>query len=194
MLSNFSVKKPYTVVVAVITVLILGTISFINLETDLLPSLDLPYVVIATSYPGASPEEVEMIVTKPVEQAVATTNNIKNVSSVSKENVSIVILEFNSDTNMDSATIEINGTLDLIKPAWDDYSIGSPMVMRLNPDMLPVMISAVDVEGLDIFEVSKMVDEKIIPELESVTGVASVTGVGLLEERIEVLIDEIKRF
>src|SRR5690606_7223455 len=99
-----------------ITVLILGTISFINLETDLLPSLDLPYVVIATSYPGASPEEVEMIVTKPVEQAVATTNNIKNVSSVSKENVSIVILEFNSDTNMDSATIEINGTLDLIKP------------------------------------------------------------------------------
>lgn len=192
MLSNFSVKKPYTVVVAVITVLILGTISFINLETDLLPSLDLPYVVIATSYPGASPEEVEMIVTKPVEQAVATTNNIKNVSSVSKENVSIVILEFNSDTNMDSATIEINGTLDLIKPAWDDYSIGSPMVMRLNPDMLPVMISAVDVEGLDIFEVSKMVDEKIIPELESVTGVASVTGVGLLEERIEVLIDETK--
>lgn len=188
MLSKFSVKRPYTIVVAVIMVLILGSISFTNLKTDLLPSIDLPYVVIATSYPGASPEEVEMVVTKPIEQVVATTNNIKNVSSVSRENSSLVILEFNNDTNMDSATIEINSMLDLIKPAWDD-SIGSPMVIRLNPDMLPVMVSSVDVEGLDIFEISQMVDEKIIPELESINGVASVSGVGLLEENIEVLID-----
>lgn len=192
MLSKFSVKKPYTVVVAVVIVLILGIISFINLNTDLLPSIDLPYIVIMTSYPGASPEEVEMVVTKPIEQAVATVNNIKNVSSVSRENSSIVILEFNNDTNMDSATIEINNMLDLIKPAWDDYSINSPMLMRLNPDMLPVMISAVDAEGLDIVEVSEMAREKIIPELESVNGVASVTGVGLLEEKIEVLIDSDK--
>ena len=136
MLSKFSVKRPYTVVVAVVVVLILGVISFINLNTDLLPSIDLPYVVIMTTYPGASPEEVEMIVTKPIEQAVATVNNIKNVSSISRENSSIVIMEFNNDTNMDSATIEINGMLDLIKPAWDNYSISSPMLMRLNPDML----------------------------------------------------------
>ncbi|MCF6465017.1 efflux RND transporter permease subunit [Clostridium sp. Cult2] len=189
MLSKFSVKRPYTVVVAVIVVLILGAISFINLNTDLLPSIDLPYVVIMTNYPGASPEEIEMIVTKPIEQATATVNNIKNVSSISRENSSIVILEFNNDTNMDSATIEINGMLDLIKPAWDDYSISSPMLMRLNPDMLPVMISAVDVEDMDIVEISEMVREKIIPELESVNGVASVTGIGLLEEKIEILID-----
>lgn len=192
MLSKFSVKRPYTVIVAVIVVLILGAISFINLNTDLLPSIDLPYVVIMTTYPGASPEEVEMIVTKPIEQAVATVNNIKNVSSISRENSSIVILEFNNDTNMDSATIEINGMLDLVKPAWDDYAINSPMLMRLNPDMLPVMISAVDVEGLDIVEISEMVNEEIIPELESINGVASVTGVGLLEEKIQVLIDDEK--
>jgi myosin heavy subunit len=192
MLSKFSVKRPYTVVVAVVVVLILGVISFINLNTDLLPSIDLPYVVIMTTYPGASPEEVEMIVTKPIEQAVATVNNIKNVSSISRENSSIVIMEFNNDTNMDSATIEINGMLDLIKPAWDNYSISSPMLMRLNPDMLPVMISAVDVEGLDIVEISEMVNQKIIPEFESVNGVASVKGVGLLDEKIEVLIDNEK--
>lgn len=192
MLSKFSVRKPYTVVVAVIIVLILGIISFMNLNTDLLPSIDLPYIVIMTSYPGASPEEVEMIVTKPIEQAVATVNNIKNVSSLSRENSSVVILEFNNDTNMDSATIEINSMLDLIKPAWDDYGINSPMLMRLNPDMLPVMISAVDVKDLDIVEISEMVRENIIPELESVNGVASVNGVGLLEEKIEVLIDDEK--
>ncbi|NMB07764.1 MAG: MMPL family transporter [Tissierellia bacterium] len=192
MLSKFSVKKPYTVIVAVIIVLILGIISFMNLKTDLLPSIDLPYVVIMTSYPGASPEEIEMIVTKPIEQSIATVNNIKNVSSISRENASIVILEFNRDTNMDSAIIEINAMLDLIKPAWDDYAISSPMTMKLNPDMLPVMISAVDVKDLDVVEISEIVNEKIIPELESVNGVASVTGVGLLEEKIEILIDSEK--
>ncbi len=84
---------------------------------------------------------------------------------------------------MDSATIEINSMLDLVKPAWDDYNIGSPMLMRLNPDMLPVMISAVDVKDLDIVEISQLVNEEIIPELESINGVASVTGIGLLEEK-----------
>ena len=189
MLSKFSVKRPYTVVVAVIVVLILGTISFINLKTDLLPNIDLPYVVIMTGYPGASPEEVEVIVTKPIEQNLATINNIKNISSISRENSSVVILEFNRDTNMDSAIIEINSMLDLIKPFWDDYSINSPMTMRLNPDMLPIMVSAVDVEGLNVVEISEMAREKIIPELESVNGVASVTGIGLLEEKIQVTIE-----
>lgn len=107
----------------------------------------------------------------------------KNISSISRENTSAVILEFNNDTNMDSATIEINSMLDLVKPAWDDYNIGSPMLMRLNPDMLPVMISAVDVKDLDIVEISQLVNEEIIPELESINGVASVTGIGLLEEK-----------
>lgn len=191
MLSRLSVKRPYTVVVAVIMILILGGISFVNLQTDLLPNIDLPYALIVTTYPGASPEEVEMVVTKPIEQVVATVSNIKNVSSVSRENSSMVILEFNNDVNMDSATIEINGMLDLIKPSWSD-AVGTPMVMRLNPDMLPIMVASVDVEGMDIIEISQMVRQDIIPELESISGVASVSGEGLLEEKIEVLIDEAK--
>ncbi|MBC8589605.1 efflux RND transporter permease subunit [Wansuia hejianensis] len=191
MLSKLSVKKPYTVVVAVIIVLILGAISFINLQTDLLPSIDLPYLVIMTSYPGASPEEVEMVVTRPIEQVVATTSNIKNINSVSSENSSLVIMEFNNDVNMDSAIIEINGNLDLIKGAWND-SIGSPMIIRLNPDMLPVMVSSVDVEGMEVDEISNLVKNKIIPELESVNGVASVSASGLLEENIQVVIDQEK--
>lgn len=80
MLSKFSVKKPYTIIVAVVIILILGTISFVNLQTDLLPSLDLPILVINTTYPGASPEEVEMVVTKPIEQVVARTSNVKDIT------------------------------------------------------------------------------------------------------------------
>ena len=191
MLARLSVARRYTVYVAVITVLILGAVSFVNLQIDLLPKIDLPYLLVITSYPGASPEEVEMVVTRPIEQVVATTSNIKNISSVSRENSSIVILEFNNDVNLDSATIEVNGSLDLIKAAWSD-AVGSPMIMRLNPEMLPIMVAAVDIEGKETAEVSEIVRRDIIPALESVNGVASVTGVGLLEEKIEVVISQEK--
>lgn len=188
MLSKFSVKKPYTVLVGVILIIILGVVSFMNLKTDLMPSIDLPYVVVITTYPGASPEEVEMVVTKPIEQVLATISNMENVSSISSENMSMVILEFNNKVNMDSAMIEIDSSLDLIKPNWND-NIGTPMIMKLNPDMLPVMVASVDVEGMDIAEITKLVKEDVIPELESVEGVAKVEGVGLIEENIEVLIN-----
>lgn len=189
MLSKFSVKKPYTIIVAVIIILILGTISFVNLQTDLLPSLDLPILVINTTYPGASPEEVEMVVTKPIEQVVARTSNVKDINSVSSDNSSIVIMEFDNDVNMDSTIIELNGNLDLIEGAWDD-SIGSPMIMRVNPDMLPIMMSSVDAEGLNLMEISDLVEKDIIPELESVSGVASVDGTGLIKEEIDVKLDQ----
>ena len=86
MLAKYSVNRPYTVVVAVILVLILGVISFINLETDLHPCFDLPFVLVMTPYPGACPEEVEMVVTKPLEQVMATVSNIKQINSVSSDN------------------------------------------------------------------------------------------------------------
>ena len=191
LIPKFSVKKPYTVFVAMILVLILGAISFLNLSTDLLPSLELPYVVVMTSYPGASPEEVESIVTRPIEQLTATINNIKNVSSISHENQSVVILEFTNDVNMDSAIIEINGNLDLIKGAWGD-NVGSPMILRLNPDMLPIMVSSVDIEGKDLKETTKWVNDVLMPQFEGVTGVASVSGEGLLEERVDIIINQEK--
>lgn len=131
MLSKFSVKKPYTVMVGIVLVLILGVVSFMNMTTDLLPNMNLPYALVMTTYPGASPEEVEMVVTKPVEQAMATVSNIENIQSVSSENVSMVILEFSQSTNMDSVSLEMRENLDQIESYWDD-SIGSPIIMNSN--------------------------------------------------------------
>ncbi|MFZ7131864.1 MAG: efflux RND transporter permease subunit [Eubacteriales bacterium] len=187
MFSKYSVKKPFTVFVAVIIILILGMISFMNLQTDLLPSIELPYVVVMTQYPGASPEEVELVVTKPVEQLLATTSSIKEINSISNENTSIVILEFSNSVNLDSAIIEINGSLDLIKQAWND-TVGSPTILRLNPDMLPVMVASVDGKGMNVEEISDLSENTIIPQLESVEGVASISGSGILEESIQVKI------
>ncbi|HCX65417.1 MAG TPA: acriflavin resistance protein [Eubacteriaceae bacterium] len=195
MFSRFSVKKPYTIFVAVVLIFILGTISFLNLTTDLLPSMDLPYVVVNTSYEGASPEEVETVVTRPLEQSLATTNNIQNVSSVSSENSSMIILEFSNDVNLDSAIIEINSMIDMITPYWGE-DISTPMIMRLNPDMMPIMISALNTEEQTLSELSDYATDTIIPELESVEGVASVEGTGLVEEdiQVELLPDKIEDY
>ncbi len=192
MISNYSVKKPFTVFVAVILVIILGFISFTNMTTDLLPKMDLPYALIITTYIGASPEKVETTVTKPIEQSMATVSDIKNISSVSSENSSMVILEFSNDVNMDSALIELNGKLDLIKATWDDSNIGAPIVSKINPNMLPVMLTAVDVGEMDHAEMKSFVSNNILPELERISGVASVSLTGMIEEQIEVKLNQEK--
>ena len=158
MLGRFSVKKPYTVLVAVVLVIVLGVVSFMKMTTDLLPNISLPYVIVMTTYPGASPETVEMVVTKPVEASMATISNVEGISSVSGESYSMVILEFAQSADMNAVSLEIRESLDQIESYWDD-AIGSPIIMKLNPDMLPVMIAAVGVDGMEHAEISKYVQE-----------------------------------
>lgn len=191
MLSKFSVKKPYTVVVAVVLILILGFVSFDKMTVDLLPDMNLPYAVVMTTYAGASPEEVETTVTKPVEQAMATISNIKTVSSSSRENASTVILEFEQTANMDSATIEMRESLDQISSYWPD-TVGNPIIMKLNPTMMPVMIPAISVDGKEPAESTKIIEEDVLPEIESLEGVASVNTFGDIEETIRITVKEDK--
>lgn len=191
MLSRYSVKKPYTVVVAVVLVLILGVVSFTKMNTDLLPSMDMPYAMVMTTYPGASPETVEQTVTRPIEQSMATVSNITNVSSVSSENASVVILEFSEDANMDSVTLEMRENLDQIKGYWDE-SVGNPMIMKLNPDMLPVFVAAVDMDGLTAPKTTDYVENHILQEMESIAGVARVSISGGVTEQIRVELQQDK--
>lgn len=191
MLSNYSVRKPYTVFVAVILIMILGVVSFINIKTDLLPSINLPYSVIVTQYPGASPEEVELMVTKPVEQSMASISNIKNIQSISQEHMSLVILEFTESTNMDSAVIEMRESLDMISGYMPD-SVGNSMIMKINPDMMPVRVASIAVKGEDISDSSEFLASTIIPEFESVEGVASVSASGLTDNQIHVILSDSK--
>ena len=191
MISRYSVKKPYTVVVAIVLVLILGVVSFTRMSTDLLPSMNLPYAIILTTYQGANPETVELTVTRPIEQSMATVTDISNVSSQSSENMSMVILEFQETTDMDSATIEIREKLDQISGYWSD-SVGKPMIMKLNPDMMPIMIAAVEIDGLEAVEVTDYVENHIQAELESVSGVASVSTTGNITESVQVFLREEK--
>ena len=191
MLSRFSVKRPYTVVVGVVLILILGYVSFTGMKTDLLPDMTLPYALVYTTYPGASPEEVETVVTRPVEQSMATISNIESISSVSAENLSMVVLEFSQSANMDAVTIEMRESLDQIEGYWDE-SIGSPIIMKMNPDMMPVMTAALEAGDMSQSELTDLVNNTILPELESIEGVASVSTSGTIEEQVQVTIREDK--
>lgn len=188
MLSKFSVKKPLTVFVAMVLVLVLGVVSFTKMTTDLLPSMNLPYVIAYTPYPGASPEKVENAVTDPLEGVFSTVSGVENVTSISNENVSIVILEFSQDTNMDSAMIDLNGQVDLVKSNFDD-TVGSTTLMKLNPDMMPIMMVSVDVDGMSQEEISTYVNDEVIPSLERIEGVASVNATGLVESQLQITLD-----
>lgn len=191
MFSRFSVKKPYTVLVGVILVVVLGAVSLTRMTTDLLPDMNLPYALVVTTDMGASPEEVETDVTAPIEASMATTSNIKNISSSSFNNYSMVILEYEQRANMDSVLIEMQQKLDQLEGSWPD-SVGTPMIMQLDPEMMPVMIASADMEEMDQSEVSSYVKNELVPALESVEGVASVSTTGTLEESIQVMMNQEK--
>ena len=190
-MSRFSVKKPMTIFVAVIIVLALGIVSLVKMTPDLLPSIDLPYVVVMTTYPGATPEEVEQTVSKPLEQNLATVENLKSLQSISNANYSLVVLEFENDADMNTAIVNTMQGVDLVEGSWDE-EIGSPYIMKINPNMMPIAIAAVDKKGATTEEVSTFVEDELMNQLEGITGVASISTGGLIESKVNVSINEDK--
>lgn len=188
MFSKFSVKKPYTVIVGIVLVLILGFISVTRMSTDLLPSMNMPYALVITADVGATPEEVEKEVSAPIEAAMASMTNIKEIRSVSRDNFSMVILQFEQSADMDAITVEMRESLDTLAATWPD-TVGNPSIMKINPDMMPVLISAVSVEGMSAQELTEYVENEVVPEVESVAGVASVSVSGGIESNIQVTLD-----
>ena len=190
-MSEYSVKKPFTVLVGVVLCIVLGVVSFLGLNTDLLPTIDLPYIAVYTVYPGATPERVETEVTKTIEQAVATTTGLESLTSVSRENVSIVIMEFSSSTNMDSAMLELSNSIDGVKGRFDSL-VQSPVMLKINPNMLPVSMVTVDVDGMDIKQLTEYVNSTVAPQIERQEGVATVDVTGGVSDHIEIRLNQSK--
>lgn len=188
---TLSAKRPLTIFVCVILVITLGVISFTKMPTTLLPEFELPYVVVYATYPGAGAEKVETALTKPLEGALSSTAGLEKISSISSDNLSLIIMQFAYSTNMDSALIEMNGNIDLIKGYLDD-AVSSPTLMRIDPDMLPVIVAAVSVDGLDAVGTSDYVEETVVPALERVDGVAEVSAQGIVNSTVRVTFDEEK--
>ncbi|MCI8360215.1 MAG: MMPL family transporter [Clostridiales bacterium] len=191
MLSKYSVRRPFTVVVAVIIVLILGVVSYTHMGVDLIPNMNMPYALVTTAYAGASPEEVESAIVEPVEQSMASISNVKSIQSIAAENYGMVILEFNQSANMDTALIEMRESLSMIESGFPSGA-GSPIIVKMNPDMLPIIQLTVSKEGMDRQEISAYIENEVMPELDSIPGVASASATGLLTNMVQIELSDEK--
>ena len=190
-MAGFSVKKPLTVFVAVLGIIVLGVVAYLKMTPDLLPNMDFPYVIIVTSDPGASPESVEQTITKPMEQSMSTLDKIKGVTSTSQNSVSMVLLEFEDGVNMDTVSVDIQQKISILQGSWED-TVSAPYVLKINPSMLPVMVAAVSREDMDVYELSDFVTDELSGKLEGVSGVASISVSGAVTREAHVILDEKK--
>ena len=191
MLSKFSIKKPFTILVAVVIVIVFGVIALTKMTPDLFPKINTPYVIVMTTYPGASPEEAESEITKPMEQQLATLSNIKNVTSVSAANYSMIQLEFSDSVNMDSVSVDIRDKIDQIEGVLPDTA-GTPVVMKISMDMMPVVTAAVGMDDKSSGEVSQFTKDNLQSQLEGVEGVASVSAMGMVDDNVQIVLSQDK--
>ena len=194
---KFSVKKPLTIFVAVLAIIVLGVVAYLKMTPDLLPNMDFPYVIIVTTDPGASPEAVEEQITKPMEKTMAMLNDIKSVSSTSQDSASMVALEFEEGVDLDTVGVDIQQKIAVLQGEWED-TVAAPYVLKINPSMLPVMVAAISSDDMDIHQLSDFMDETLTDKLSGVTGVASVDVSGILQQEAHVILsrekmDEVSR-
>ena len=190
-MSKFSVKKPFTILVMVLVIIMLGVVSVTRMQMDLLPEFSLPYVLIITTYPGASPEKVESTICEPMESALGTISGVENVYSIAYENYGMVELEFVDGTDMDSVMVKVSTALDTVKDNLPE-ECGTPSVMELSMDMVASQYLAVAYEGMSMEELSRFVEDTIVPEFERQNGVANITKMGLIEQTIHVELNQEK--
>ena len=188
---KFSVKKPLTILVATLAVVVLGVVAYLKMTPDLMPNMDFPYVILITSDPGASPEAIEQSVTRPLEQSMATLDQIKSVTSSSQDSVSMVVLEFEDGVNMDTVSIDIQQKISALQASWDD-TVSSPYVLKMNPSMIPTLVAAISRDGADVQELSDFVTDELTGKLEGISGVAGVTVSGAVTRQMHIVLDQEK--
>ena len=189
-LPEFSVNRKVTVTMLTILVIILGIVAFRQLGLEMMPEIDYPQVTIVTVYPGASSEDIEETVTKPIESAIASVKDMKTLRSESKENFSVVSVEFEWGTNLDFAAQDLRDAIDLISDQLPDDA-ERPMVLKINLSQMPVlMYGVVGVENT--YKLRKIIEDDVEPDLKHINGVASIMIMGGKEAEKQIIVDKAK--
>lgn len=190
-LSEFSIKRPVTIIMVTIAMLIFGAISLPRLPIDLMPELNFPVAVVVTSVDGgASPSEVEKLVTKPIESALGTVANLDSIQSISVQGASQVILMFKWGTDLDQASLDMRDKVDRIRGALPDTA-NSPRVLRIDPNSQPILQYALTGET-DVNKLKKLAEDTIQSRLERIDGVASAALNGGQSRVVDVVLDPAK--
>lgn len=190
MFSRLCIRKPVTTIMVTLMVFIAGILSYTSLDQALMPDMDLPIAVAATTYVGASPEEVENLISKPLEEGLGSIANVDTITSVSAANMSMVVLQFVDGTDIDMAAVDMRDKLDQIESTLPDGA-DEPMVIKMDINAIPIMLG-VKAENLDLNSLHEMLDENVVNRLERIEGVASVDLTGGIEREIRVTIDPAK--
>ncbi|MDQ0352687.1 HAE1 family hydrophobic/amphiphilic exporter-1 [Alkalibacillus filiformis] len=186
-LVNTSIKRPVGVIMIVLAILAMGFISFRNLPVDLYPDIDLPIAVVATSYDDAAPQEVEELVTRPIEDSVSTIQGVDTIQAQSQPGSSLVIIMFSMDTDLDQALLDVRESVDQVT-GFLPSGANDPSVLRFDPQQMPVMW--VGLTGDDQSTLQNLAEEEVEPSFERQQGVGSVTIEGGETEEIQVELDE----
>lgn len=187
-ISELSIKRPVTIIMMMLIVVVLGVVSFMRVPIDLMPSLEVPIAIVVTSYEGAGPQEVENFVTRNVENALGSVNNMKSIQSQTSEGTSVVIVEFNDGTDMDFATLQMREKIDMIRGFLPDGT-NDPMVLKMDPNMLPIVQIGVFSSTKDDIDLKRFVEDVVKMRLERLDGVGSVNVTGGVEREIKVELD-----
>ena len=190
-MEKFSVKKPFTVLVAVIMVIMLGLVSVQNMQTNLLPNVNTPYLMVVTVYPGASPERVENEVSDVMESALGTISGVKNVTATSAENYSLLLMEFEDDTDMNSAVVKVSNKVDQTTASLPSTCM-TPSIIEYTLNMNAFMTVAVSREGSDSYELADFVNDTMVPYIERQGGVSNISANGLVTRMVQVQLDQEK--
>ena len=190
-MEKFSVKKPFTVLVAVIMVIMLGLVSVQNMQTNLLPNVNTPYLMVVTVYPGASPERVENEVSDVMESALGTISGVKNVTATSAENYSLLLMEFEDDTDMNSAVVKVSNKVDQTTSSLPSTCM-TPSIIEYTLNMNAFMTVAVSREGSDSYELADFVNDTMVPYIERQGGVSNISANGLVTRMVQVQLDQEK--
>ena len=188
MLARFSVKKPVTITMMILIVIVLGVLSLSKLQIDLLPQIELPYIMVQTNYQGAGPEEIESLISRPLEQTLSTVENIEAVISISNEGSSMLLLQFDFNTDMDDVMLQMRERIDMIKGFLPDGT-SSPLVLKMDPNALPIIQLAISSKG-DLHTTQKNAEDVISPRFERIEGTASANVSGGLEQEVEIMLKE----
>ena len=190
-MEKFSVKKPFTVLVAVIMVLMLGFVSISNMQTNLLPDVNTPFLMVVTVYPGASPERVESEVSDVMQNALGTVAGVESVTATSAENYSLLLMQFSDDTDMNSAMVKVSNKVDQTTASLPSSCL-TPSIIEYSLNMNAFMTVAVSREGSDVYDLSEFVSDSLVPYVERKGGVSSVSTNGLIEKMVQVQLSQEK--
>ena len=190
-MEKFSVKKPFTVLVGVVMVLLLGFVALSHMQTNLLPDISTPYLMVVTVYPGASPERVESEVSDVMENALGTVAGVDTITATSAENYSLLLMKFSEGTDMNSTMVKVSNKVDQTVSSLPSSCL-TPSIIEYSMNMNAFMTVAISREGSDVYDLSDFVSGTLVPYVERRGGVSSISANGLIEKMVQVQLNQDK--